>query len=230
MRDSGAVRVKAVYLALGVNLRGEKELLGLWIAQTEGAKFWLQVVTELKNRGVNDIFIVCVDGLKGFPDAIAAVFPHADVQLCLVHMVRHSLKFVNWKQRKEVAADLKAIYTSTTVEAGEQRLTEFEEKWNQTLAPIGQSWRRNWERIIPFFGYPPEIRKVIYTTNAIESINMSLRKITKNRGSFPSDDSLAKLFYLALQNISRKWTMPIRDWKAALTRFSIQFEDRMLNL
>ena len=230
VRDSGAVRVKAVYLALGINLRGEKELLGLWIAQTEGAKFWLQVITELKNRGVNDIFIVCVDGLKGFPDAIAAVFPHADVQLCLVHMVRHSLKFVNWKQRKEVAADLKAIYTSTTVEAGEQRLTEFEEKWNQTLAPIGQSWRRNWERIIPFFGYPPEIRKVIYTTNAIESINMSLRKITKNRGSFPSDDSLAKLFYLALQNISRKWTMPIRDWKAALTRFSIQFEDRMLNL
>ena len=230
VRDSGAVRVKAVYLALGINLRGEKELLGLWIAQTEGAKFWLQVVTELKNRGVNDIFIVCVDGLKGFPDAIAAVFPHADVQLCLVHMVRHSLKFVNWRQRKEVAADLKAIYTSTTVEAGEQRLTEFEEKWNQTLAPIGQSWRRNWERIIPFFGYPPEIRKVIYTTNAIESINMSLRKITKNRGSFPSDDSLAKLFYLALQNISRKWTMPIRDWKAALTRFSIQFEDRMLNL
>ena len=230
VRDSGAVRVKAVYLALGINLRGEKELLGLWIAQTEGAKFWLQVITELKNRGVNDIFIVCVDGLKGFPDAIAAVFPHADVQLCLVHMVRHSLKFVNWKQRKEVAADLKAIYTSTTVEAGEQRLTEFEEKWNQTLAPIGQSWRRNWERIIPFFSYPPEIRKVIYTTNAIESINMSLRKITKNRGSFPSDDSLAKLFYLALQNISRKWTMPIRDWKAALTRFSIQFEDRMLNL
>ena len=225
-----AVRVKAVYLALGINLRGEKELLGLWIAQTEGAKFWLQVITELKNRGVNDIFIVCVDDLKGFPDAIAAVFPHADVQLCLVHMVRHSLKFVNWKQRKEVAADLRAIYTSTTVEAGEQRLAEFEEKWNQTLAPIGQSWRRNWERIIPFFSYPPEIRKVAYTTNAIESIKMSLRKITKNRGSFPSDDSLAKLFYLALQNISRKWTMPIRDWKAALTRFSIQFEDRMSNL
>ncbi|MBE1426973.1 putative transposase [Desulfomicrobium macestii] len=230
VRDSGAVRVKAVYLALGINLQGEKELLGLWIAQTEGAKFWLQVVTELKNRGVNDIFVVCVDGLKGFPEAIAAVFPYADVQLCLVHLVRHSLKFVNWKQRKEVAADLRAIYTSTTVESGEQRLTEFEEKWNQTLAPIGQSWRKNWERIIPFFSYPQEIRKVIYTTNAIESINMSLRKITKNRGSFPSDDSLAKLFYLALQNISRKWTMPIRDWKAALTRFSIQFEGRMINL
>jgi len=190
------VRAKAVYLALGINLRGKKDLLGLWIAQTEGAKFLLQVVTELKNRGVNDIFIVCVDGLKGFPDAIATVFPHADVQLCLMHMVRHSLKFVNWKQRKEVV-----------VEAGEQRLAKFEEKWNQTPTPIGQSWRRNWERVIPFFGYPPEIRKVIYTTNAIESINMSLRKITKNRGSFPSDDSLAKLSYKALQNISREWTV-----------------------
>jgi len=230
VRDSGAVRVKAVYLALGINLQGEKELLGLWIAQTEGGKFWLQVVTELKNRGVNDIFVVCGNGLKGFPEAIAAVFPNADVQLCLVHLVRHSLKFVNWKQRKEVAADLRAIYTSTTVESGEQRLTEFEEKWNQTLAPIGQSWRKNWERIIPFFSYPQEIRKVIYTTNAIESINMSLRKITKNLGSFPNGDSLAKLFYRALQNISRKWTMPIRDWKAALTRFSIQFEGRMINL
>ncbi len=164
------------------------------------------------------------------PPAMILPATAPDRTLCLVHMVRHSLKFVNWKQRKEVAADLRAIYTSTTVESGEQRLTEFEEKWNQTLAPIGQSWRRNWERIIPFFSYPQEIRKVIYTTNAIESINMSLRKITKNRGSFPSDDSLAKLFYLALQDISRKWTMPIRDWKAALTRFSIQFEDRMLNL
>ena len=227
VRDSGMVRVKAVYLVLGINLLGEKELLGIWIAQTEGAKFWLQVVTELKNRGVNDIFIACVDGLKGFPEAIETVYPHTDVQLCIVHMVRNSLKFVSWKQRKEVAADLKAIYSSTTAEAAEQRLTEFEHKWDSSLAPIGLSWRRNWERIIPFFSYPPEIRKVIYTTNAIESINMSLRKITKNRGSFPSDDSLAKLFYLALQNISRKWTMPIRDWKAALTRFSIQFGDRM---
>ena len=227
VRDSGTVRVKAVYLVLGINLLGEKELLGIWIAQTEGAKFWLQVVTELKNRGVNDIFIACVDGLKGFPEAIETVYPHTDVQLCIVHMVRNSLKFVSWKQRKEVAADLKAIYSSTTAEAAEQRLTEFEHKWDSSLAPIGLSWRRNWERIIPFFSYPPEIRKVIYTTNAIESINMSLRKITKNRGSFPSDDSLAKLFYLALQNISRKWTMPIRDWKAALTRFSIQFGDRM---
>ena len=228
VRDGGTVNTKAVYLALGVNLRGEKELLGLWIAQTEGAKFWLQVVTDLKNRGMNDIFIACVDGLKGFPEAIEVVYPKTEVQLCIVHMVRNSLKYVSWKQRKEVAADLRAIYTSATAEAAEQRLTEFEQKWDGTLAPIGQSWRRNWSRIIPFFAYPPEIRKVIYTTNAIESLNMSLRKITKNRGAFPNDDALLKLFYLAMQNISRKWTLPIRDWKAALTRFSIQFEDRMI--
>lgn len=227
VRDTGAVRVKAVYLALGINLAGEKELLGLWIAQTEGAKFWLQVVTELKNRGVQDIFIACVDGLKGFPEAIEAVFPKTAVQLCIVHMVRHSLNFVSWKLRKDVAADLRAIYTAATVEEAEQRLAEFEEKWGQDYPSIGQSWRRNWPRIIPFFDYPPEIRKVIYTTNAIESVNMSLRKITKNRGSFPSDEALLKLFYLALRNISRKWTMPIRDWKAALNRFTIQFEDRM---
>ena len=226
VRD-GRVRVKAVYLAVGVNLRGEKEVLGLWIAQTEGAKFWLQVVTELKNRGVQDIFIACVDGLKGFPEAIEAVYPHAAVQLCIVHMVRNSLNFVAWKMRAEVAADLKRIYTASTADEAELRLGEFEDKWDDTYLPISQSWRRNWARIIPFFDYPPEIRKVIYTTNAIESVNMSLRKITKNRGSFPSDEALLKLFYLALRNISKKWTMPIRDWKAALTRFTIQFEDRM---
>jgi len=219
--------VKAVYLALGINLSGEKELLGLWIAQTEGAKFWLQVVTELKNRGVADIFIACVDGLKGFPEAIEAVYPKTAVQLCIVHMVRHSLNYVSWKQRKEVAADLKRIYRSTTAEEGEATLAAFEQKWNATHAPIAQSWRRNWPRIIPFFDYPPEIRKVIYTTNAIESVNMSLRKITKNRGSFPSDEALLKLFYLALRNIAKKWTMPIHDWKAALNRFTIQFEERM---
>ncbi len=227
VRDAGAVRVKAVYLALGINLAGEKELLGIWIAQTEGAKFWLQVVTELKNRGVQDIFIACVDGLKGFPEAIEAVFPKTDVQLCIVHLVRHSLNYVSWKLRKTVAEDLKAIYTAATVEEAEVRLTEFEQTWDATHAPIGQSWRRNWTRIIPFFAYPPEIRKVIYTTNAIESVNMSLRKITKNRGSFPSDEALIKLFYLALRNISRKWTMPLRDWKAALNRFTIQYDDRM---
>jgi putative transposase len=226
VRD-GSVRVKAVYLAIGLNMSGEKEVLGLWIAQTEGAKFWLQVVTELKNRGVQDIFIACVDGLKGFPEAIEAVYPHAAVQLCIVHMVRNSLNYVSWKMRAEVAADLKRIYTCATADEAEQVLGEFEDKWDDAYLPISQSWRRNWARIIPFFDYPPEIRKVIYTTNAIESVNMSLRKITKNRGSFPSDEALLKLFYLALRNISRKWTMPIRDWKAALTRFTIQFEDRM---
>ena len=227
VRDTGAVRVKAVYLAIGVNLAGHKEVLGLWIAQTEGAKFWLQVVTELKNRGVQDIFIACVDGLKGFPEAIEAVYPKASVQLCIVHMVRNSLNFVSWKTRKEVAADLRLIYQSATVDDAEQRLTEFEGKWDSQHPPIAQIWRRNWARIVPFFDYPPEIRKVIYTTNAIESINMSLRKIIKNRSSFPTDEAAAKLLYLALNNISRKWTMPIHDWKAALNRFTIQFEDRM---
>lgn len=223
----GAVRVKAVYLAIGVTLAGEKEVLGMWLAQTEGAKFWLQVVTELRNRGVQDIFIACVDGLKGFPEAIEAVFPKAAVQLCIVHMVRHSLNYVSWKRRPEVAADLKRIYQSATADEAEQRLGEFEAKWDEEYLPIGQSWRRNWARLTPFFDYPPEIRKVIYTTNAIESVNMSLRKLTKNRGSFPSDEALMKLFYLALRNISQKWTMPIRDWKAALTRFTIQFEERI---
>ena len=227
VRDAGAVRVKAVYLALGINLGGEKELLGLWIAQTEGAKFWLQVVTELKNRGVQDVFIACVDGLKGFPEAIEVVFPKTAVQLCIVHLVRYSLNYVSWKLRKAVAADLRAVYTAATAEEAAQRLAEFEGKWGEAYPTIGQSWRRNWPRITPFFDYPPEIRKVIYTTNAIESVNMSLRKVTKNRGSFPSDEALLKLFYLALRNISKKWTMPIRDWKAALTRFTIQFEDRM---
>lgn len=227
VRDAGAVRVKAVYLAIGINLSGEKEVLGLWIAQTEGAKFWLQVVTELRNRGVLDIFIACVDGLKGFPEAIEAVYPKTAVQLCIVHLVRHSLNYVSWKMRAEVAEDLKAIYSCSTVDEAEQRLGVFEEKWNHAYPPIGQSWRRNWSRITPFFDYPPEIRKVIYTTNAIESVNMSLRKLTKNRGSFPSDEALIKLFYLALRNISQRWTLPIRDWKAALTRFTIQFEDRM---
>ena len=226
----GAVRVKAVYLAIGVTMAGEKEVLGLWLAQTEGAKFWLQVVTELKNRGVQDIFIACVDGLKGFPEAIETVFPHATVQLCIVHMVRHSLNYVSWKRRAEVAADLRRIYTAATADEAEQRLTEFETKWDGEYLPIGQSWRRNWPRLIPFFDYPAEIRKVIYTTNAIESVNMNLRKLTKNRGAFPSDEALVKLFYLALRNISKKWTMPIRDWKAALNRFTIQFEGRLPQL
>ena len=226
----GAVRVKAVYLAIGITMSGNKEVLGLWLAQTEGAKFWLQVVTELRNRGVQDIFIACVDGLKGFPEAIEAVFPKTVVQLCIVHMVRHSLNYVSWKRRKEVAADLRHIYQAATAQEAEQRLGEFEARWDQEYLPIGQSWRRNWSRLIPFFDYPPEIRKVIYTTNAIESVNMSLRKLTKNRGSFPSDEALLKLFFLALRNISLKWSMPIRDWKAALTRFTIEFGDRLSDI
>jgi putative transposase len=227
VRDAGAVRNKAVFLAIGVNMDGHKEVLGLWIAQTEGAKFWLQVVTELKNRGVQDIFIACVDGLKGFPDAIEAVYPKAAVQLCIVHMVRNSLHFVPWKIQKEVAADLRSIYTAATADEAGLMLTLFETKWDPQYLPIGQSWRRNWERIIPLFDYPAEIRKVIYTTNAIESINMSLRKVIKTRSSFPTDEAVTKLFYLALNNISKKWTMPIRDWKGALNRFTIQFDDRM---
>lgn len=227
VRDSGAVRVKAVYLALGVNLNGDKELLGLWVAQTEGAKFWLQVTTELKNRGVQDIFIACVDGLKGFPEAIEAVFPKTAVQLCIVHMVRYSLNFVSWKLRKAVAADLRTIYTAATIEEAEMRLVEFAAKWSAGYPAVVQSWQRNWARIVPFFDYPAEIRKVIYTTNAIESVNMSLRKVTKNRGSFPNDDALIKLYYLALRNISKKWTMPIQNWKAALNRFTIMFDERM---
>ena len=227
VRDAGSVRAKAVYLAIGVNMEGHKEVMGLWIAQTEGAKFWLAVVTELKNRGVQDIFIACVDGLKGFPEAIETVYPQATVQLCIVHMVRNSLNYVGWNKRKEVAADLKLIYSSATLAEAEMALLDFEHQWGEAYPLIAKSWRSNWQRIIPFFDYPPEIRRVIYTTNAIESVNMSLRKITKNRGSFPNDESLIKLFYLALQNISEKWSMPLRDWKPALNRFTIQFEDRM---
>lgn len=205
-----------------------KEVLGLWIAQTEGAKCWLQVATELKTRGVADIFIICVDGLKGFPEAIEAVFPKTAIQLCIVHMVRHSLNFVGWKQRKEVTADLRLIYTAATADEAERQLTGFEAKWDAAYAPIELSWRRNWSRLTPFFEYPPNIRsKVIYTTNAIESMNMILRKITKIRGSFPTDQAVFKLFYLALNNISQKWTMPIQNWKAVLNRFTLQFEERM---
>ena len=227
IRDGAHIRHKAIYLAIGVNLSGIKEVLGLWVAQTEGAKFWLQIVTELKNRGVADIFIACVDGLKGFPEAIETVFPQTQVQLCVVHLVRHSLNYVGWKQRKEVAADLQMIYRAATREEAEMYLSEFAARWDAQFPTISRSWRSNWERITPFFAYPADIRRVIYTTNAIESVNMSLRKIIKNRGSFPTDESALKLLYLALQNISRKWTMPIKEWKAALNRFAILFEDRM---
>jgi putative transposase len=230
VRHNGQVINKAVYIAIAVTMEGVKEVLGMWAAETEGAKFWLQVVTELKNRGVKDIFIACVDGLKGFPEAIEAVFPNTQIQLCIVHMVRHSLNYVSWKQRKEVAEDLKAIYQASTVQLAESNLTAFETKWDATHPTISKSWRRNWERIIPLFSYPAEIRKAIYTTNAIESLNMSLRKVTKNRGHFPNDEAMFKLLFLALKNIAKKWTMPIRDWKSALNRFTIMFEERMPNL
>lgn len=227
VRDAGSVRAKAIYLAIGINMEGHKEILGLWIAQTEGAKFWLSVVTELKNRGVQDIFIACVDGLKGFPEAIETVYPHAIVQLCIVHMVRNSLNYVGWNKRKEVAADLRLVYSAATIDEAEQALSDFEDKWNNAYPPIALSWRNNWQRIIPFFDYPPEIRRIIYTTNAIESVNMSLRKVSKSRGSFPNDEAVIKLFYLALINIAKKWSMPLRDWKPALNRFTIQFKERM---
>ncbi len=227
VRDAGSVRAKAIYLAIGINMEGHKEVLGLWIAQTEGAKFWLSVVTELKNRGVQDIFIACVDGLKGFPEAIETVYPHAIVQLCIVHMVRNSLNYVGWNKRKEVAADLRLVYSAATIDEAEHALADFEDKWNNTYPPIALSWRNNWQRIIPFFDYPPEIRRIIYTTNAIESVNMSLRKVSKSRGSFPNDEAVIKLYYLALSNIAKKWSMPLRDWKPALNRFTIQFNERM---
>ena len=227
VRDNGHVRNKAIYLAIGVTIEGYKEVLGLWIAQTEGAKFWLQVVTELKNRGVTDIFIACVDGLKGFPEAIESVFPQTEVQLCIVHLVRHSLNFVGWKQRKEVARDLKLIYSAATEVEAEQRLADFSLKWDEKFPMIAKSWRSNWTRVIPFFAHPPEIRKVIYTTNAIESLNMSLRKVTKARGSFPNDEAVSKLLYLALRNIAKKWTMPLHAWKDALNRFAIIYENRL---
>lgn len=227
VRDNGHVRNKAVYLAIGVTLEGYKEVLGMWMADTEGAKFWMQVFTELQNRGIKDVFIACVDGLKGLPEAIEAVFPKTQVQLCIVHMVRNSLRYVGWKQRKEVVQDLKTIYTSVTDIDAEQRLEEFAAKWDDKFPMISKSWRNNWVRIIPFFAFPAEIRKIIYTTNAIESLNMSLRKVTKTRASFPNDDALLKLLFLALRNIAKKWTRPVADWQAALNQLAILYEDRM---
>lgn len=182
------------------------------------------MVTELKNRGVNDILIACVDGLKGFPEAIAAIYPHAEVQLCLVHLVRHSLAYVSWKQRKAVAADLRAVYSASSVDEAQIALEAFALKWDGAYPQIAKSWRSNWARIIPFFAYAPEIRKVIYTTNAIESVNFSLRKITKTRASFPNDEAAIKLLYLALRNISQRWTMPIQNWKQAMSQLMIRFE------
>ena len=226
-RQDGQVRNRAVYLALGVNMEGHKELLGLWIAGSEGAKFWLGILNELKNRGVRDVLICCVDGLTGFPDAIEAVFPQTRVQLCIVHMVRHSLKYVSWKERKTVARDLKAIYSAATVGEAELELEKFAGQWDERYPTISVSWRRHWNEIIPFFAFPPDIRRAIYTTNAIESLNRTLRKIIKNRQAFPTDEAILKILYLALNNASKKWTMPIRNWKPALNQFAIAFEGRL---
>jgi putative transposase len=227
IRDAGHVQNRAIYVAIGVKVDGDKEVLGLWAGQAEGAKFWLQVVTELKNRGVQDIFIACVDGLKGLPQAIETVFAKAQVQLCIVHLVRNCLNYVSWKERKTVAADLKPIYRAATSEEAEQQLEAFAAKWDGRYPSISQIWRRNWEQVTPFFAYPAEIRKVIYTTNAVESLNMSLRKVIKTRGSFPNEEAATKLLYLALERAARKWTRPVADWKAALNRFAILYEDRL---
>ncbi len=227
VKDQGHIVNKAVYLAIGITMEGRKEVLGMWIEKSEGAKFWLQVITELKNRGVKDIFIACVDGLKGFPDAINAVFPKTEIQLCIVHMVRNSLKFVSWKDRKAVAGDLKEIYRPATVELAEKALQAFSAKWDEKYPAISPSWRNNWANIIPLFAYPPEIRRAIYTTNAIESLNMSLRKVIKTKSSFPNDDALKKILYLALKNIEKKWTMPIQNWSGAINQFLILFGDRV---
>ena len=230
VRENGQVTKVAVYLALGITVAGQKEVLGMWAAETEGAKFWLHVLTELKNRGVRDIFIGCVDGLKGFPEAMETVFPATQVQLCLVHMVRHSLSYVGWKERKAVATDLKEIYRAATEAEAERALRAFEQKWDRKYPSISKSWRTHWPELITFLKYPAEIRKAIYTTNAIESLNRSLRKISKNRGVFPHVESLLKLYYLALERMAKKWTMPITNWRAALNRFVIEFGDRMPKL
>lgn len=226
VRDNGHIVNKAVYLALGVGLDGQKDVLGMWIAETEGAKFWAMILTELKNRGVEDIFIICVDGLKGFSEAIEGIYPPTQVQLCIVHMIRNSLKYVSWKDRKAVVEALKPIYTAATAAAAEESLKEFCSVWDSKYPTIGDLWRRNWEGIVPFLAYPGYIRKAIYTTNAIESLNHSLRKITKNRGSFPNDEAALKLLYLGLQNAKKKWTMPIWQWKDALNQFAVVFADR----
>lgn len=226
-RQEGPVKTKAVYLALGINLNGEKELLGLWMAETEGSRFWLTVFNELKNRGVQDCFIACVDGLKGLPEAIESVFPRTQVQLCIVHKLRNSFKYVPWKERKAVAADLRAIYAAGTLREAEQALERFSERWDSKYPAISPSWRKDWERLTVFFDYSPEIRKVIYTTNAIESLNYSLRRMLKSRGAFPNDNAIFKVLYLAINRVAKKWTMPIRDWKAALNQFVILFGDRV---
>lgn len=227
IRHNQRVINKSVYLALGVDIEGHKQLLGLWLAETEGAKFWLSVLTELKNRGLNDVLIACVDGLKGFPEAIAAEYPDTKIQLCIVHMVRNSLKLVPWKDYKAVTADFKQVYQASTELEAQDKLEHFAAAWDEKYPQISKSWRANWPNLIAIFDYPAEIRKVIYTTNAIESLNSVVRKSTRNRKVFPDDQSAVKVIYLAIQEASKKWTMPIRNWKPALNRFSIEFGERV---
>ncbi len=227
IRQDNRVINKAVFLALAINLDGEKELLGLWFAENEGAKFWLNVLTELHNRGVEDILIACVDGLKGFPDAINTVYPETHVQLCIVHMIRNSLRFVSWKHYKAVTADLKLIYQADTEEIALAQLEAFGDKWDEQYPQISKSWINNWDNLNTFYRYPRDIRKAIYTTNAIESLNSVIRKAVKNRKVFPSDDSAKKVIYLAIKAASKKWSKPIHSWRAAMNRFIIEFEDRL---
>jgi len=226
-RTDGKVANKSVYTAIGINLQGKKEVLGLWISENEGAKFWLQVVTEIKNRGVEDIFIACMDGLKGFPDAVNAVFPQTRIQLCIVHMIRNSTKYVSWKEQKTICVDLKKIYTAPSEKSGRDALDEFAEKWDHKYPMISKSWKVNWENLNEFFAYPMDIRKAIYTTNAIESLNSSLRKVTQKRSAFPTDEAIFKVLYLALTKAEKKWTMPIRDWGAAMNQFAVYFGERV---
>jgi len=222
-REDGKSGAKSVYTALGVNFEGQKEVLGLWISQNEGAKFWMGVLNEIKNRGVQDILFACMDGLSGFPEAVRSVYPDARVQLCIVHMVRNSTKFVSYKDLKKLCADLKAVYSAATESAGRDALEEFGKKWNDRYPMIYKSWDQRWNDLSEFFKYPYEIRRAIYTTNAVESLNYQLRKVTKNRSSFPTDDAIFKILYLAIRNASEKWTMPIRDWGQALNQFAIEF-------
>ncbi len=227
IRQDKRVINKAVYLALGVNMEGHKELLGLWLSENEGSKFWLSVLTELQNRGIRDILIACVDGLKGFPDAINTAFPQTQVQLCIVHMVRNSVKYVPWKDYKAVTADLKRIYRAINEEEALLALDQFADCWDEKYPQISRSWRNHWDNLSTLFNYPDDIRKAIYTTNAIESLNSVIRKAIKKRKLFPTDDAARKVIYLAIQDASKKWTMPIRNWKMALNRFMIEFEDRL---
>ncbi len=227
VRQDKQVINKAVYLTLGVNMEGQKELLGMWLSETEGAKFWLNVLTELQNRGVKDILIACVDGLKGFPDAINTAFPETQIQLCIVHMVRNSVKYVPWKDYKAVTTDLKKIYQSATEDEALLALEQFSERWDSKYPQISRSWTAHWDNLNTLFNYPEDIRRAIYTTNAIESLNSVIRKAIKKRKLFPTDESARKVVYLAIRDASKKWTMPIRNWRQALNRFMIMFEDRL---